>query len=159
MGTADLVGRCLGEPEVPNLSKGYQVGHGTECLFNGDVRIDAVQDIDIHCVGSQSPQTRIDCSVYVSRRPISTDNMTVCVADKSELRCQHHLVPALLDSPSHEFFILPCTVTVSRVQKIASQIERTMYRGRRFGWICRSIRIRQSKTAKPYWTDLWSIRT
>ena len=141
MGAAYLIGGCFGKAEVPNLSKGYEVGHGAHCFFNGDLRIDAVQDIKIHDVGPQTPQTRIDCLVDVGRRSISVDDVTVGVADKSELRCQHHLVPALADSTSHEFFILPCAVAVSGVQKIAPQIKRTKNRCRRFGGICSSIRI------------------
>ena len=159
MGATHLLGRRLGKSEMPDFSKRYKFGHGAYRLFNRDVRVDAVQSIDINDFCSQSPKTRIDCLVDVSRCSVSSYNVTTRVADKSELSCQHHLAPALLDRSSHKFFVLSRAVAVSCVQKITPQIKGTKYRRRRFVWICRSIGIRQPKTAKSYGADLWSIRT
>ena len=55
MGASYLLCRRLRKAKMPHLSSRYEIGHSAYRLFDRDFRIDAVQDIDVYEVGSQSP--------------------------------------------------------------------------------------------------------
>src|SRR5438270_6994323 len=92
-GTAERVRRRLGQPDIPHLTFTNEIGHGADGIFDGGVRIDAVQVVKIDDVDTEPSQAAFTRAADVLRFAIHASHSGVRrIADDAKLRGQYDLL-------------------------------------------------------------------
>jgi hypothetical protein len=111
----------LGQPEVADLTLGYERGHRTHSLRHRHVRIDAVQVVQVDHVASQAPQRRLAVAADVLRPAVDAD--PAGVADDAELGGDLHLARVAVQSPGDQLLVVPLAVAHRGVQQAHADVE------------------------------------
>jgi hypothetical protein len=132
-GPAHGVGRRLRQAEVTNLPGRDEFGHRPDRLLDGDLRIWAVQVVQVDVIDAEALQRALDRAAHVLRPSV---NLTPAGLDRTaghdaELRRQRHLVAARGDRPADDLLADVRPVHVGRVEQRDTKIEGAGDRRRR----------------------------
>ena len=133
-GPADRVGRRLGQPEVPHLAGGDELGHRADGLRHVDLRVDAVLVVEVDDVDAEPLQRGVAGGADVLR-PAVHAAAPVGGALDAELRREHDLVAATGDRPPDELLVGEGAVHVGGVEQRHAEVERAVHDGDRLGLV------------------------
>jgi hypothetical protein len=133
VGPADCCRTGFGQADVSDFAFGYQIGKGTNSIFNRNILIDPVLIVQVDMVGAEAPQGTFDCDANVRRAAVNDARATAEMRDQTEFRGQDYFVPPVFDGPTDEFFVREGTVDLSGVYMGHSQVERPMDSADGFG--------------------------
>ena len=95
-GTPHGVGRRLGQSEVAHLPLGDQLGHRPDRLLDRNVRVRAMQVVEVDVVDTQALQRALDRVAHVLGPTVDLPDTRFdgSETDDAELRRQRHLITA-----------------------------------------------------------------
>src|SRR6202042_343569 len=98
----------FGQPEVADLTLGYELGHRAHGVGYRAVRIEAAQLVQVDPVAPQPPQRRLAVAADVLRPAV--DAYPARVADDAELGGDLHLARPAVQGPGDQLLVVPLAV-------------------------------------------------
>ena len=155
-GGAQFVGGHLGQPEMADLARSHQFGHGAHGLLDGYVAVAAVHVVQVDHVGLQSLQALVDALPHV--RGIAASVELACgtvggVADDAEFGCERDLVAAVGEQLGDQLLVVSAAVDVGGVDERHAEVHGPVQGGQRFGVVDLAVHRRQRHGAEADCTD------
>ena len=138
VGPAQRGGRNFRQTDGSDLSLGHQIGHGSHGLLHGNVRIQAVQVIEIDDIDTQPLQAFFAGCGNIFGSPADA-HRTVLVSHETKFGGDQHILATVFQHPGNQGFIVSVAIHIGGVEKIDPQIQGLFHRGQRFFLICRTI--------------------
>ena len=127
--------RGLGQPVVPDLALGDELGERTDGLLDGGARVHAVLVVQVDVVGVEPLQRALDGQADVLGAAVEAARAVAAVQDRAELRRDHHLVPATGERASEQFLVQVRPVHLRGVEQGDAEVDRAVDRRDRTGLV------------------------
>jgi hypothetical protein len=108
---------------MADLAFGDESRHRADRVFDRRVRIDPVLVKKVDVIGGEPLQGTLDGDANVLRAAIEGTRAARYVGDPAELRCEHDLVPVILDRPPDELLVGERAVRLRGVEERDTKIE------------------------------------
>src|SRR4051812_8452031 len=118
LGDADLR-----QAQMADLALADQLRHGAPRLGERDLRVDAVQVVQVDHVGVEPAQAGLDRLAYVAGRPVAYDLTGAGIGDQADLAAEHGTVAYAVQGLAHELLVVPRAVDVAGVQERHAQVD------------------------------------
>src|SRR6185437_4802082 len=136
--------RGLAHPQMPHLSRAYEIGHRSDRILDRHLGIDAMLIVEIDVIHAQTPQRCIARLPHVIRRAVDAKIGTGFRAHVPELGREHYPVATIADRLSNELLVGEGSVHVRCVQQRYSELDRAMNRRDRFAVIMCAVEVAHS---------------
>lgn len=143
-GLLELVDGHLGQPEVTDLAGLDQIGHGAHGVSDRDLRVDAVQVVQIDRLDAKPLQRRLAIAAHVLRPSVKVH--TVLVADDAELGRHRHVLAAPGQNATDQCLVVALPVADRGVQHGHAQLECVPDEPDRFSVVDASVALGQAHT-------------
>src|SRR5215831_6741204 len=97
VGATNGPGRGFREAQIADFTLTHKVGHGPDCIFNGNGFINAMLIVKVNYVSAQPFEAGCAGLFYVLRRALDAQKFAVWSAHVAELGGKHHLVTTSFD--------------------------------------------------------------
>ncbi len=125
-----------------------EIGERADRVLDGRVRVDTVLVVQIDDVHPEPPERRVACSPHVFRSAIDAEPASVRRSHVAELCRQNHLLPPSLNRPADKLFVGERPIHVGGIQEIDTELEGTVDRRNRLGFIASGVELGHAHTAK-----------
>jgi len=151
--------RSLGQPVVPDLALGDELGERADGLLDGRARVHPVLVVQVDVVGVEPPQGALDGQPHVLRAAVQAAGAVAAVPDRAELRRDHHLVPATGERASEQFLVEVRPVHLRGVEQGDAEVDRAVDRRYRTGLVGTGAGVegRHAHAAEADATDLEAV--
>src|SRR5262249_44465187 len=139
----------LRQTEKAHFALAYEIGHGPDRVLDWNLRIDAMQIVEVDHLHSEALQARLTAwlhalgsCVHLARRPAAGRR------HEPELARQDDLAAPIANDPADEDLVRAFAVRVGRVDQRHAEIERTVERALGFLVVARAVTLRHAHAAK-----------
>ena len=115
--------RGLGQPVVPDLALGDELGERADGLLDRGARVHAVLVVQVDVVGAEPLQRALHGKAHVLRAAVQAARAVAAVPDRAELGRDHHLVPATGERPSEQFLVEVRPVHLGGVEQGDAEVD------------------------------------
>lgn len=129
VGPADQIGARLRDTDVTHLARPHHLAHRADALLDGDVRVDAVQVVQIDDIHAEVPQGAVHRPVRVRGAAVVTMGRAVVVELGGELGGDRDLVTPRAQGASDQFLVLERAVCLGRVDMRDPDVDGPVERG------------------------------
>src|SRR6476646_7899123 len=126
VGATDGARAGLAESEVADLALFHQAGHGTDCVFNGDVRVDAMDIVEINHIDPHALEAGFAGDRDIVRPAIDAAALAIGAADVAEFRGNEILIAPAFDRLANELFVYAGGVSVGCIKQVDAELGGTM---------------------------------
>lgn len=137
----------LGQAEVQDFAFGDQPGHCPYRLLDRDLRVDAVEVVEVDVIGAEPPQGRFARRLHVVRTPVQA--APAVGEDEPEPGCQTHSIPAARQGMPHQSLVGAIRIRVRGVEKEHSELECSIDGGRRARLAAGTVDVGHGHAAEP----------
>src|SRR3712207_6104631 len=122
------LGRSLGEPEVPDLSRLDEILHRPDGLLDGHIAVHSVLVVEVYRVHAEPPERGVARLLYVLRLAVDADPAPVLAPLVAELGGEDDLVAPVRDGFADEPLVGERAVHVSGVEEGHAELYRAVDR-------------------------------
>ena len=126
VGAADGTRASLAESEVADLALFHQAGHGADRVFNGDVRVDAMDIVEIDHIDPHALEAGLAGDRDIVGPAIDAAALTVGTADIAEFRGNEIFVAPAFDRLANKLFVYAGGISVGCVEQVDAELGGTM---------------------------------
>src|SRR5258707_15796003 len=107
LGAANSLRGSLGQAEVAHLARAYELGHGTDCLFDRDIGIDAMLIIEIDHIDAEPFQAGVARRAHIRSASVDATYVGVGLAAKdAKFRGQKNFVAKTANRSANQNFVV-----------------------------------------------------
>ncbi len=124
-------GAASERPEIADLALLDELGHGSDGLLDGHVRVDAMLVVEVDVLDAETLKRGVAGLMHVLGIAAHAQALAVLTPHVGELGRQHDLVAATVDGPADEALVGERAVHVGRVEQGHAELQRAMDGGDR----------------------------
>jgi hypothetical protein len=134
-------GRSFGKAEETDFSFAHQLSHGAHGFFDRSLGINAMLVIKVDRVDVETLEAGFTAGAHVFGPAVDSANVGIgAIADDGKFGGKENFVAAIADGSTNKDFIVPVAVHIGGVEKIDSQLDRTMDSGDGFVVVARAVK-------------------
>ena len=139
---------------MADLPLGHQLSHRRDRVFNRNIRVQPVREVDVDRVHTEPAKAGLDRLAKERHRVVDSSAVRIGdLAHQPELRGDHHAVAVGEDKRAQQLFVVAVTVAVGGVEQGYAELQCPVKRAPAFGRVAGAVELTHSHAAESLHAD------